>query len=127
MAFHPPAIQNAQTRHSVQRRFHSAGAAGFQRKLRRIQPQVHAGGNFSAHFHVVVVQKYDLHGSFQRFFCAENFPDQFFSAAIIGMRFTGKYNLKFPDVLGNFAQTVQIGQESSRRVCIQSRGAQIQW
>jgi len=57
VAFDPPAIENAEAWHAVQRCFHAACARGFERILRRVQPQISAGGEHAAEVQVVVVQK----------------------------------------------------------------------
>ncbi len=42
VAFAPPAIEHAQVKSAVWRQFHSAGAAGFQRAQRIVQPKIDA-------------------------------------------------------------------------------------
>ncbi len=42
MPLDPPAVQNAQARHAVERRLHAARPGGFERRLGRIQPHVDA-------------------------------------------------------------------------------------
>ncbi len=51
-----------------------------------------------------------MHRFFQRLFRPENFPDQFFAATVVGVRFSRKHNLKFSSIFGDFAQPVQIRQ-----------------
>src|SRR5213079_3009342 len=68
VAFHPPAVENTQTWHAVQRGLHAAGAGSFERKLRRVEPEVHAGSYLPAELKIVVVE--ENHG-----YC---FPQRFF-------------------------------------------------
>ena len=58
-AFDPPAVQNAQARHAIEGRFHPAGARGFERAQRRIEPDVRAGHQFQGEAHAVIRQERD--------------------------------------------------------------------
>src|SRR5882724_3874579 len=114
VACHPPAVENAYAWNAVERGFHAAGARGFERKLRRVEPEVDARGDFPSDFHVVVVEKDGMHGFLESFFGFENFLDEFFSAAVVGMRFSGVDDLKLTGGLGDFAETVEIGKNQVR-------------
>src|SRR2546430_13090678 len=50
-----------------------------------------------------------MHGFLESFFRFENFLDEFFSAAVVGMRFSCVDDLKLTGGLGDFAETVEIG------------------
>src|SRR6266568_6021880 len=114
VAFHPPAVQNAQARHAVQRRFHPACARRLERKLRRVQPKVHAGSNFSAHFEVVIIQEYNRDRLPQRFFCVKDAANDVLPSSVIRMRFACINNLEGARVLGNLPQAVEVGEDEIR-------------
>src|SRR5208282_3659810 len=94
-----------------QRRLHSAGSRGLQRKLRRIQPQVHAGSDFSPKLEIVIIQKYHRHGFTQRLLGMKNTPNNVFPAAIVRMRLPGINNLEVPGILGHLPQTIEVGKD----------------
>ncbi len=106
---HPPAIENAEARHAIQRRLHAAGSGSFQRKLRRVQPQVHAGRDLTANFEIVFVQKNHGHIFAQRFFGVKDAPDDVFASVVVRMRLAGENNLKFSSALGDLAQAIEVG------------------
>ncbi len=56
-AFRPPAVADAQVRHAVERRLHAAGAAGFERLARVVEPHVAALHQVVRDVHVVVVDE----------------------------------------------------------------------
>src|SRR5713226_2745064 len=111
VAFHPPAVENAQARHAIQRGLHAAGAGSLERKLRRIEPEVHAGSHFSAELEIVVVEEDHWHRFPQRFFRLENPAYDVLPAAIIRMRLAGINDLEVAGVLGNLPETIEIGQD----------------
>jgi hypothetical protein len=64
-AFNLPAIQDTQRRRTIQRCLHSAGAGGFNWRLRRIESDIHAGGKQFAQRHIIIGQIHDFHVIFQ--------------------------------------------------------------
>src|SRR5260370_8260644 len=111
VAFHPPSIENAQTGHPIQRGFHSAGAGSLERKLRRVEPEVHAGSYLSAKLEIVVVEENHGHGFPQRFFRMENPPNYVFPTGIIRVGLAGIDNLEMAGILDNLPETIEIGQD----------------
>src|SRR3989338_11332189 len=55
-SFTPPAVQDAERRDTVDGGLHAAGARGFERGLRRVEPEVHAGGDQLRQVDAVVFQ-----------------------------------------------------------------------
>src|SRR5260370_461537 len=110
-AFPHPAVQNAQARQAIQRRFHATRAGSLERKLRRIEPQVHAGSNLPAKLEIVIVKENHRHCPPQRFFRLKNPSDNVLSSAIIRVRLAGKDNLELAGILGNLPQTIEISKD----------------
>src|SRR6266403_2519347 len=111
VAFHPPAVENAQARDAIQRGLHAAGAGSFERKLRRVEPEVHAGSYLPAELKIVVVEENHGYCFPQRFFRLENPANDVLPASIIRMRLAGINNLEVAGVLGNLPEPVEIGQD----------------
>ncbi len=55
-ALNPPAVQNAQAGHTVERRLHPAGAGCFERRLRRVEPHIHSGHEEARQIPIVVFE-----------------------------------------------------------------------
>ena len=111
VALDPPAIQDAQAGNAVERRLHAAGAGSLQRKLRRVEPQIHTGSHFPTQFEVVIIQKHNGNIFPQRFFRLVNTANDVFAARVIGVRFAGKNNLKMASIFRNLAQAIEVGQD----------------
>ena len=56
VALVPPAVEDREVEHAVQRRLHAARAAGLERAQRRVEPDVDAGHEHARERHVVVGQ-----------------------------------------------------------------------
>src|SRR5437016_11167204 len=108
MTLHPPAVENAQAWHAIQRGLHAAGAGGLQRKLWRVEPKVHAGSYFSTEIEIVVVKENHRHGFPQRFLRVENPAYDVLPAGIVRMRLAGINDLKGAGILGNLPETIKI-------------------
>src|SRR5690348_15837362 len=114
MPLGPPAIQNTQTGNSVERRFHAARSGGFERKLRRVEPKVHARSHLATELEVVLVQENDGNSFPKRLLRLENVSDDVLAARVVRMSFAGVDNLELTRVFGDQPQTVEIGQEQVR-------------
>src|SRR5580704_12673564 len=101
VTFYPPAVQDAEARNAVQRRFHAASAGRFQRILRGVEPQIHTGSQFATKFHVVVVEKNDADSFLERLLGLENVPDDFLAAGVAWMGLAGVDNLERANVFGD--------------------------
>ena len=60
VAFAPPAVEDAQVQAAVAAGLHAAGAGGFQRTARVVQPDVAAGHHLPRHVHVVVLDEHQV-------------------------------------------------------------------
>ena len=87
VAFAPPAIEHAQVNPAVRRRFHSAGAACFQRSQRMVQPKIDPLHEPACDVAVVVLKKNDA--IFQAGFAAKfvNLLDQCLACFVARMCF----------------------------------------
>src|SRR4029077_7216333 len=124
VTFHPPAIQNAQTRHTIQGSLHAAGAGSFQRILRCVEPQIHTGSKLATKFHVVVIEKNDADGLLERFLGLENVPDDVLAAGVEWMGLAGINDLECSNVLGDLPQAVEVAQDQVGPFLAGSGGAQ---
>src|ERR1700757_1260025 len=111
MPFDPPAVENAEAGHAIQGGLHAAGSGSLQRKLRRIEPQVHSRSNLPAEVHVVVVEENYGHGFPQRFLRVIDPPDNIFPASIVGVSFARIDDLEVAGVLGNLPETIEVSQD----------------
>src|SRR5207249_1178167 len=111
VAFHPPDVENAQARHAIQRRLHTAGAGSLQRKLWCVKPNVHSGSDLSAKLEIVIVKEHDRDSFAQGFFRVENPANDVLPAGIIRMGLAGVDNLEMSRVLGNLPESIEIGQD----------------
>ena len=111
VAFDPPAVQDAQAGDTVERRFHSARARSFQRELGGVEPEVDAGGDFSADFHVVFVEEDDGDGFLQRFLSGKNVADDVFAATVVRVSFARVNDLKFTGVFGDLAKAIEVTED----------------
>jgi len=103
VTFYPPTVENAEAGHAIQRSLHPAGSRSFERKLRRVEPQVDTGSNFPAKVHVVVVEENHGHCFPQCFFRVKNAPNNVLSTSIVGVSFARIDDLEVAGVLGNLA------------------------
>src|SRR5882724_6542023 len=85
--------------------------SSLQRKLWRVEPQVHTRSNFSAKIHVVVVQENHGHRFSQRLLRVKNAPNNVLPTSIVGVSFARIDNLEVAGVLGNLPETIKIGQD----------------
>src|ERR1700676_1319152 len=108
--FGPPAIEDTQAGDAVESGLHATGAAGFEWILRRVQPQIHSGGEVAAEIHVVVIEKNNGDGFFQGFFRLVNVLDDFLATGIVRVSLAGEDDLEMADVFGNLTETVEIAQ-----------------
>src|SRR5207249_11908561 len=111
VAFHPPDVENAQARHAIQRRLHTAGAGSLQRKLWCVKPNVHSGSDLSAKLEIVIVKEHDRHSFAQGFFRVENPANDVLPTGIIRVGLAGVDNLEVSRVLGNLPEPIEIGQD----------------
>ena len=65
-SFTPPAVQDAERRDAVNGGLHAAGARGFERGLRRVEPEVYAGGDQLREIDAVVFQVNQLDFALER-------------------------------------------------------------
>src|SRR5205807_1768195 len=80
-------------------------------KLRRVEPEVHAGSHFPAQLKIVIIEENHRHRFSQRFFRLEDSANDVLSAAIIRMRLAGINNLEGARVLDNLPETIEIRQD----------------
>jgi len=59
-AFDPPSVEHAEAWHAVESGLHAAGAGGFQRGLRCVEPDIHSGDKEPRQLPVVVVEVNDF-------------------------------------------------------------------
>ena len=93
-ALDPPAVQDAQRRHAVQRRLHAAGARRLERALGRVQPDVHARRQESREFHVVVRQVHDRHAARQGLADLHDPLDQLLARFVLRVGLAGEDELQ---------------------------------
>src|SRR6266567_967174 len=110
----PPTVQNAQTRNSIQRRFHAARTGGFLRSLRRIQPKVRAARDELRPTHVVVRDVNKSDGILQIAGHFHYVPDQFFPRSILRMGLSAEDDLQGAKLLGQPPQAIPVREQQFR-------------
>ena len=93
VTFAPPAIEDAEVEAAVGRQLHAAGAAGFERTKRSVQPKIDPLDKSTPDVGIVVFDEDDA--IFEARFVAqfENLLNERFSAFIARMRFAGENEL----------------------------------
>ena len=67
VAFAPPAVEDAEVQAAVAAGLHAAGAGGFERTPRIVQPDVAAGNHLPGDVDVVVFHEHQVAGQFAVF------------------------------------------------------------
>ncbi len=112
VTFSPPAIQHREVECAVHGSFHAAGAGGFTRAARGVEPDVNALHQVACHVHIVIIQEYKASAIASVFDFAVDLLDQEFSGFISRMRFAGKNDLdRLAGIRDNPQQAVVIPEE----------------
>src|SRR5207248_8379245 len=112
IAFAPPTIEHTEVEAAIRRRFHSAGAACFQRTQWIVQPKIDGLHQAPRNVSVVILDEADaiIETGFAREFV--NFLDQGFAAFVAWMRFAGENELNGSGgIVQQFVQAIFIGEE----------------
>src|SRR5436190_16096973 len=112
IAFAPPTIEHTEVEAAIRRRFHSAGAACFQRTQWIVQPKIDGLHQAPRNVSVVILDEDDaiIETGFAREFV--NFLDQGFAAFVAWMRFAGENELNGSGgIVQQFVQAIFIGEE----------------
>ena len=94
-ALDPPAVEDRQAGHAVQRGLHAAGAGGFVGTARSVDPDIHARGEERAQLPGVVLEIDDLQqvaGELGRL--VEYLADERLARLVLGMRLAGEEDLQ---------------------------------
>src|SRR5207249_10856952 len=107
ITFAPPTIENAKVEAAIRWRFHSAGAARFQRAQRIVQPKINGLHQAPRDISVVVLDEDDaiIETGFARELV--HFLDKRFAVFVARMRFAGENELNWPGgIVQQFVQAI---------------------
>ena len=93
VAFAPPAVEDAEIQTAIAAGLHAAGAGGFQRAARVVQPHVTAGNHLPRDVNVVVFDKHQAAHQFALFAEVNDLLDEAFAFVIARMRLAGENKL----------------------------------
>ena len=94
--FDPPAVEDRQVQPAVAANLHPAGAAGFERAARVVQPHVHALHQIPRDVHVVVFDEHDPLAELRLARLLDDALDQFLAAAVLRVRLAREDDLDRP-------------------------------
>ncbi len=93
IGFCPPAVEDTAIEATVVNDLHAAGAAGFLRAARVVQPHVYALYQITPDKHVIIFQEDDLLAELRHPRDTHNFLDKRLAAFIVRVCFAGKEDL----------------------------------
>jgi len=93
VALAPPAVENAEVEATVRATFHSAGAGGFERTTRIVEPHVTTGNHLPRDVHVIVLDEYQVALQVAVFAKMNDVLDVAFAIVVTRMRLAGEYEL----------------------------------
>ena len=92
----PPAVEDAQVDGAVGERLHAAGAAGFVRPQRRVEPDVHALNQVARDAYVVIFQEHHAPAELRFAHERDDLLDERLAGVVERMRFARKNDLHRP-------------------------------
>src|SRR5271165_4417996 len=108
----PPAVGHAQVEYAVGRGLHAAGAAGFVRTQRCIQPEIDTLHQIARHRHIVVREEDNAAAEFWITAHLGDATNHFFAGIILGVRLAGKDDLQRTLVVGEHApQAIEVAED----------------
>ena len=124
VAFAPPAVQDAEIQAAVAAGFHAAGAGGFERAARIVQPDVAAGNHLPRDMDVVVLDENQMAFQFAVFAQVNDVLDVALAFVVARMRFAGENELDGTRlVVARVSRRFRIAGKSAGRVCRWRSGA----
>ena len=96
VAFAPPAVHDAQVQAAVAAGLHAAGAGGFERTARVVQPDVAAGNHLPRDVDVVVLDENEVACEFAVLAQMNDLLDEAFAVVVARMRLAGENELDGP-------------------------------
>src|SRR4051812_36363585 len=93
VAFAPPAVEDAEVQAAVATGFHAAGAGGFERAARVVQPNVATGNHLASDVDVIVLNEHKAALQVAVFAEMNDVLDVTFAIIIARVRFAGKDEL----------------------------------
>src|SRR5262249_43701773 len=107
-AFQPPAVQYTQRRYPVECSFHPAGAGGFERWLRGVEPDIDTSGEQGPQGEIIIGQVGDLDVLFEDISDCKNVLDQLLPLLVVGVRFPRIDHLQPTDMRGQLLQPLDV-------------------
>ncbi len=106
-ALDPPAVEHAERGHAVERRLHAAGAGGFIRAQRRVEPDIDAVGELLAEVPVVVLEVEDTElAGLELGGGGEDVADEALAGVVGGVSLAGHEELQAADAVGDLDEAL---------------------
>ena len=123
VAFAPPAVQDAEVQAAVATGLHAAGAGGFERAARVVQPDVAAGHHLARDVDVVVLDEHQVAREFAVFAQMDDLLDEALAVVVARVGLAGEDELDGPLLVAAQFHDVLELLENQRRALVGGEAA----